>query len=1107
MKKLYVLMFALLTSVAAFAQVTTSSVSGKVTDENGQPLVGATVIAVHTPSGTEYYSVANSDGNYRLGNIRPGGPYTITVEMLGYRTLERQGVTASLAENLTYDVQLTEENQSMETIVVIADGPNSNMRSSNSGAVTAVAREAIANMPAISRSMNDIMRLSPQSLTTGNGFAVGGGNYRQSFVTVDGAAFNNTFGIGQNLPAGGTPISLDALEQISVAVTPYDVRQSGFTGGSISAVTRSGSNEFSATAYSYLKNNAWSGTKVGDYELTSSEGHNYTYGLSLGGPIIKNKLFYFVNAEYSDNLSAGPTAKARQNENEAWGENNIRRPLASDMDDIRQFLIDTYGYDPGRYNNYSVETPSWKVMARVDWNINSDNKLNVRFSKTHSKYANNPSSSVSPLTAGSIFPGNSELGIASGQGAFSNYGLNFESTRYYQEQNYTSLAAELNSRLFNGNANNMVRVSYNDQYEPRSYVGGVFPKVDILKDGAGYISFGPDIYTAGNMRAVKNVQVTDEITWSLGKHNFLAGLSYEYTQADNGFMQGGNGYYVYNSIEDFKAGGKPAAFAITHSNSKDLSQFISSLSMHNYSAYIQDDLNLSDNFKLSAGVRLELPVYPSLKDNYNPEFASYDFGGTHYSTDQLPAARMSFSPRVGFNWDMTGDRKFVLRGGTGVFVGRLPYVWLVSVVGNANVGQTSYYYNNPELASKDKGQPNFHPNTKDILDDIYGGTFDPNTTKITANGSPTILDTNLRMPQTWKSSLAFDAKLPGDVNFTLEGIFSKDLNPVVISNTGYDESSRKKITLVEGQDVRDSYGRMYSQGAGWTNGYQNVYFIHNINKSKAYYYSITAQLQKSFNFGLDLSVAYTHSQSKAYSDGIGDQVTSAYKTNTYSVGLINDHEIGYGTFVAPHRVLATAAYKKEYGNMATTLSLIYEGSNVNYAGGYDYSRFSYTFASNVVGDYGANNLIYVPASREALDKWNFSDSEGYTADQQRDAFWNYIEQDKYLSSRKGQYTERGGALMPWHHQFDLQLKQDFYVNVGGKRNTIQLGVDVQNLGNLLNKNWGLYKQVKNTTLLNYSGGQFTFNKYAGEVLTSTYKNYESFNSTYRVQFSLRYIFN
>ena len=1105
MKKLYVLMFALLTSVVAMAQVTTSNMSGKITDANGEPLVGATVIAVHTPSGTEYYAVANTNGEYRLGNIRPGGPYTITVEMLGYRSLERQGVTASLAETLTYDVQMVEESQSMETIVVLADGPNSNMRTANAGAVTAVSREAIANTPSLSRSMNDIMRLSPQSMTTGNGFAVGGGNYRQSFVTVDGASFNNTFGIGENLPGGGSPISLDALEQISVSVTPYDVRQSGFTGGAINAVTRSGSNEVTATAYSYLKNNDWSGTKVGDYELTSSAGHTYTYGASVGGPIIKNKLFYFVNAEYSDNLSAGPTAKARQSESEKWGENNVRRPLAEDMDDMRQFLIDTYGYDPGRYNNYSIETPSWKVMARVDWNINSNNSLNVRFSKTHSKYSNNPSSSVSPLTAGKVFPGNSDLGIGSGNGAFSNYGLNFESTRYFQEQNYTSLAAELNSRLFDGDANNTLRVSYNYQYEPRSYVGGVFPKVDILKDGAGYMSFGPDIYTAGNMRAVDNISVTDEITWTLGKHNFLAGLAYEYTKADNGFMQGGNGYYVYESMEAFKEGKAPAAFAITHSNSKDLSQFISSLTMHNYSAYLQDDVNVSDNFKLTAGVRLEMPVYPSLENNYNPNFASYDFGGKKYSTDQLPAARLSVSPRIGFNWDVTGDRKFIVRGGTGVFVGRLPYVWLVSVVGNSNVGQTSYYYNT--LADAKPGMtPNFHANPKDILDDLYGGKYDPATAKITSPGSPTILDTNLRMPQTWKSSLAFDATLPGDVKFSLEGIFSKDLNPVVISNTGYDESSRKQVTLVEGQDVRDSYGKMYSTGAGWDQNYQNVYFIHNIEKSKAYYYAITAQLQKSFNFGLDLSVAYTHSDSRAYSDGIGDQVTSAYKTNTYSVGLINDHELGYGTYVAPDRVLATATYKKEYKNMATTVSLIYDGSQHSYAGGYDYSRYSYTFDSNVVGDYGANNLIYVPASRDALNDWKFTGTEA-EADAQRDAFWNYIEQDKYLSSRKGQYTERGGAIMPWHHQFDFQLKQDFYFNVAGKRNTIQLGVDVQNLGNLLNKNWGHYQQVKNSTLLKYDAKKgFTFNKYAGETLTSTFKAYESFMSTYRVQFSVRYIF-
>lgn len=335
--------------------------------------------------------------------------------------------------------------------------------------------------------------------------------------------------------------------------------------------------------------------------------------------------------------------------------------------------------------------------------------------------------------------------------------------------------------------------------------------------------------------------------------------------------------------------------------------------------------------------------------------AKLDFGGTHYSTDQLPDAKLSVSPRIGFNWDLTGERKYVLRGGTGLFVGRLPFVWLVSAVGNSNVGQTQYFYNKADANTK---QPDFHTNVDDILKDLYNGNFTPN--KVVAPQSPTIIDTNLKMPSTWKTSLAFDMKLPGDIDFTVEGIYSRDYNPVVVSNTGY-KPSESTVTLAPG-DVRNTY-TMYSD-ATWTNKYQNVYLLENWKKG-AYYYSISAQLRKNFDFGLDVSFAYTHSKARSYSDGIGDQVTSAYKTNTYSVNGINEHELGYGTYVAPDRVLATIGYRKEYGkHFATSVSLLYEGMQMGFAGSYSYSRYSYTFGGNVVGDYGANNLLYVPATRE-----------------------------------------------------------------------------------------------------------------------------------------------
>ena len=1094
MKKLLLSMLALFAATAISAQVTTSSISGNVTDASGAPLVGTTVIATHTPSGTQYGAAADAKGNYRIYNVRPGGPYTITFSMIGYQTVEKTGIQLALAENNVTDAYLNEDAIGLEAVVVSGDGKNSSMNSSRAGAIVNVDRAAMNLMPTVSRSMNDIMRLSPQSNTTSNGFAVGGGNYRQSFVTVDGAAFNNAFGIGGNLPAGGTPISLDALEQVSVAVTPYDVRQSGFTGGAINAVTRSGGNDFTGSFYTYLTNNNLKGIHAGDFDLTRSKASDYTYGITLGGPIVKNKLFFFVNAEYQDETVGGMTRQARPDDGTDWGSNtNYNRPLASDMEMISNFVKDKYGYVTGPYTGYDISAPDYKVMARLDWNINDNNTVNLRVSHTHNQNANSPSSSVSPLYNKTIYPGH-----GSGGGRTSQYGFYFKNSRYYQDQDFTSVAAEWNSRLFNGKGNNALRFTYSYQDEPRTYDGGLFPTVDILKDGDVYASLGTEIFSEGNLRQVSTFVVTDEFNLRAGINNFMAGVQFEHNKATNGYMQCGAGYYVYSSMEDFMQDKTPAAFGVTFSNNPDGSQFLAQMQYEQVSVYLQDELDLHKNFKLTAGLRFEVPIYPSLSGNYNEKFANLDFGGVHYSTDQLPGTRLTVSPRLGFNWDITGDRKYILRGGTGYFVGRLPFVWLVSAVGNSGVGQTTRYWDQNVPASL-----KFHTNVSDMVADL--GL----TPEISTPSSPTIIDTDLKMPATWKSSLAFDAKLPGDINLTVEGIYNKDFHPAVVENRGYkpwnDPSKPEKdqtIEVVPG-DVRHYYGNMYYDK-------QNVYYITNAGDD-AYYYSVSAQLHKRFRFGLDLSVAYTHSGGKSYGDGIGDQVSSAYKTNTYSVNGNNEHELGYGTYIAPDRVMASIGFHRDYAkHFGTTVSLFYDGGQLGYAGGYSYSRYSYTYSGNVVNDYGANSLIFVPESREALDGWNFVDDKDYSAEQQKDDFWAFINQDSYLKTRKGKYAERGGAKMPWHHRVDFKFAQDFYLTMkNGKRNTLTFGVDIINVANLLNKDWGLYKQVVNSQLLKYNTKTkgITYQQYNGKRVTETFQNYNSFGSTFSVQFSLRYRFN
>jgi hypothetical protein len=1087
----------LVIAVAVQAQVTTASLSGKVTDASNETIIGATVQAIHEPSGTVYGAITNVDGRYSITNMRAGGPYKVEVSYVGYQSVVFKDINLQLGENLVLNPFLKESTELLDEVVVVAS-KESNMKSNRAGAVTNLSSERISSLPTVSRSMNDIMRLSPQSAVTSNGFAAGGGNYRQSYVTVDGAAFNNAFGIGSNLPAGGTPISLDALEQLSVSITPYDVRQSGFTGAAINAVTKSGTNEIKGSAYTYLTSSSLVGKHVGDDTLNLEDSHNYTYGFTLGAPIIKNKLFFFINGELEANQSAGPSAKTIDSEGSTGSiSSQYHRPTSTQMNAISSYLKDKYGYETGPYQGYTLDNPAYKILARVDWNINKNNKLNVRFSTTHTKDSSSPSSSVSPMTASVIFPGGD--GISSGQGASSNYGMYFKNTRYYQERNFTSLAAEWNAKW--GIVNNALRFTYSYQDEPRSTDGGSMPTTYILEDGAVYAMFGTELFTEGNLRQVNTYVATDEASWTWGKHNLLGGLQFEANHAVNGYMQGGNGAYVFSSWDDFTSGKPASSFLITHANNANLDPFQSEMTQIQYSAYLQDMWNISDNFKLTAGLRFEVPVYPSLDNNYNEAFSKLDFGGRSFSTDQLPDARLTVSPRIGFNWDITGERKYILRGGTGVFTGRLPFVWLVSAVGNSNVGQVQYTANTSNY-NKDYAVPGYYTDVNKILADLYPNGFNPSTP--TAPSSPTVIDKSLRMPSTWKTSLAFDAKLPGDVDFTLEGIYNYDIKPVVISNANAYTETTSEIGV---NDTRNAY-KYYNSG-------KQAYLIEN-GKSGTYYASVTAQLHKAFNFGLDASFAYTYATARSYGDGIGDQVTSAYKTNTYSVNGINEHEKGYGTYVAPHRIIASLGYSKAYGkNFKSSVSLIYDGSPLGYISSYSYTRYSYTFDSNIVGDGGANNLLYIPASREELNQWNFVDYSAtiggqkttYTADEQREDFWNFINQDSYLKNHKGQYAERGGAVMPWHHQFDFKFNQDFYLKVNGKKNTLQFGVDIQNIGNLLNKNWGLYKQVNTMSPIKYSNGTYKLNTVNGDRLKSTYTNYLSTSSTSKVLFSLRYLFN
>ena len=1074
----------LIASVCAFAQVTTSSIRGSVNDKSGA-VVGAPVVAVHTPSGSSFYAVTDKNGAYRINGLNPGGPYTVTIEMLGYRKVETNGVYAPLGETITVNATLEEEALNLEAAVFTADATDSGMNISRSGAGTSVSLKTMTALPTVSRTMYDVMKLTPQSSSNSNGTSIGGGTYRSSFVSVDGAAFQNSFGIGSNLPAGGAPISLDALEQLSINLTPFDVRQSGFTGGAINAVTKSGTNDWHASVYNYFTNDQLTGDRIGEQaQLSLSKSLSNTTGVTVGGPIIKNKLFFFINAEYSPETV--PSKYVTSEDGVKFG-GQTKRPTAAFMDEVTTFLKEKYGYDPGPYQNYSIAAPDWKVMARIDWNINRDHRFNVRFNYTSNNSASEPSSSVSPF-------GRNDLYNRDNNGRTSDYALFFRNTMYSTEDNFMSLSAELNSRFLEGKVNNLFRVIWSHQDTHRTYEGGIFPTVDILEDNAAgektvKTTFGLDPFTLGNLRDVQTVVATDEVSIMKGINNIIAGLQFEWDRTKNGYMQMGSGYYLYNSWDDFKNDVKPAAFAITYPNNDALSQAYPTFDYMQASAYVQDELNISDNFKLTAGLRFELPFYPSLKNNHNKEFStlaenSQTFKGLN--TDDVPKARFTVSPRIGFNWDILKNRNLILRGGTGIYTGRIPFVWIVSAVGNSNCIQAQYFDKTGNTDVK------FHKEVSDIVKDLEN-TDSYKTKDLPAPQNATILDRKLSLPSTWKSSLALEGRIPGGIKATIEGIYSKDLTTVKTTKLGIVEKEGG-ITLPGEPKARtlwESEGINNSQGKGVT-----PYYLTNTSKNQnGYYYSITAQLQKDFNFGLSLMAAYTFSDSQSINEGYGDQVSSMFGANSYSVNGSNVPELGRSGYVAPHRAIANISYTINEGKRGkTTFGLFYEGMNHCYVGNYSYNRYSYVMNS-VTGDGGSANLIYIPTAEELKGM-------PFTSDQNRDEYEDFISADKYLSKHRGEYSKRGIINAPWQNRFNFKFVQDINFNTNhAKIHTIQIGLDINNIGNLLNSKWGLTDRISSEQILKYSDseGKYTFT-------APTWTKWEGTYSTWSMLVSLRYFF-
>lgn len=1094
----------MMAAVSASAQITTSAISGHVSDGK-EPISEAVVTVVHEPTGQHYYVFTSKGGYYVINNILVGGPYTVRIERLNFKSAIINEVLAPLGETVVVDAVLERTTERIDEVYILSDGEYSPMNVNRSGVGIYLGSNKIDLTPSVSRSLYDILRFTPQSVATDDGISIGGANYRGSYVTVDGASFNNIFGIGSSLPAGGTPISLDALEQVNVNITPFNVRHSNFLGSAINMVTKHGTNEWHGSVYDYFTSSNLQGRRVDTNYLTTSPTLDNTLGFTVGGPIIKNKLFFFLNGEFCSDQEPGSSVMARRDTNQAYGgSTGYNRPTLDQMGAIQNFLEERFDYTPGRFQNYTRRTPDYKLFGRLDWRISDEHLFYIRFSHTHFTTSKTPSNAFAPLGGSNLYlysNGDYYTVNRDNAGRNSQYALPFESAHYFQQMNFTSLAAELNSHLLDGRANNIARLTWSLQNEPRAFSGDMFPTVDILEpytDANGntqlamYTTFGPDPYTYGNLRYVNSITATDEFIYRKGINNILVGAQVEFNSIRNGYMQGGAGWYIYDSWQSFLndvndvEGSGPSLFMITHANTETpTKQVFPTIYQSQVSLYAQDEVEFNKFFKLTAGLRLDMPFIRFRYDNRNAEFdaiaASHpnsSFDGL--STADMPPADFHFSPRIGFNWDITHKREVILRGGTGLFTGRIPNVWLVSAAVNSNCLQYQY------VANTETGQDvvGFDPDLETIISNVHNGhTY--SRAGLPAPTNATILAKDLRMPTSWKTSLSLDVMIPGDIKGTFEAIYSYNLNEVYAKVLGYKEVG--EFHLPGEPNARPLYVSENIQNA--EGSYMSGYYLYNEKGKHGQYLSLTAQLSKDFRFGLSLMAAYTFSYSNVLSDGFGDQVSSF--VNTANVNDCNSPELGYATYVTPHRVIAAIGYNiREGSRTATKLGLFYEGLNTGvYNGGFRSHR-SYLI-ENVSG-LTSPQLIYIPTQEELA-------AMPFASEENRAAFEEFISSDPYLSKHRGEYSKRNGGKVPWVNRINFKVSQEIYFNVDGHKQTLDLGVDFNNLTNLFCSKWGAYQVLDNEVILRYRDGNYTYTP-------STWSYYNSLASTWQILLHVRYAF-
>ena len=1077
---LFSLLF-ILSSANIFAQgSTTSSMKGQVSEEEGT-VIGASVTAIHVPTGTFYGTTTDNDGYYRIDNMRVGGPYTLSYSYLGLENTEITNVYLRLGESFVRDVMLGSSGVQLDEVLVTA---LQGSLGKNTGSSTQISTEAIELMPTLNRSLNDYVRLTPQS----NGSSFAGTNNRFNAIYIDGAVNNDIFGLAGSGTNGGqtgiSPFSIDIIDQIQVVLSPYDVTFGGFAGGGINAVTKSGSNDFEGTAYYFLQNQGLVGKNNGnETERTGSDRTSVadfakkTYGASLGGAIVKDKVFFFTNVELQNDVTPVPFDPALYTSEDG-------RASVADLDNLRSFLMNTYNYDPGTYGDTQDELQGVKLFGKLDFNLSNEHKLTLRHQYTKAEQFNRNGGSASRIN-------------------FSNNGVFFPSIT-------NSSALELNSR-FNDKISNNLIIGYTTVNDDRGSLGENFPFVLIDDGSRGSIRFGTEEFSTGNVLEQSILSITNNLKLYKGKHTITLGTHNEFYGIRNVFIRQNFGSYDFNSLDDF-LNGAPAqdydrSYSLIAGDERvigDDSQAAADFSAAQLGLYAQDEIEINEKLTVTAGLRLDVPIITS-DPAIAPTFASttlplvqaqYDIA-QNITPGSAPQGQLMFSPRVGFEYKLDGTRNTILRGGIGVFTSRVPFVWPGAMFNN----------NGLTIGSLDErdidGDVLFRP-------DPANQYSDPNFT--TPSGQVDLFVDDFKYPQVLRGNLAVDKTLGGGWNVSLEGIYTKTLNNVLYQNVNSDNTL--DFNWTGGPDNRPVFGR-----SSIDETYSAIYVGH--NTSEGYTYNVTASAEKSFNSGLNLNLSYTYGDAQSINDGQSSQNSSQWRGQVHVDGR-NSAIYGRSDFSPGSRFLGVVNYRLNWGsdgNTATTFSLIYDGrsgraySSVYARGGGDSRNINQEDGSTSRN----RSLIYVPATIADINLVDYETSDGatVTAAQQWANLDALIESDSGLSSRRGQYALKNGSREPFESMVDFAIRQDLGMNLGGRNHKLQLSLDIFNFANLINNKWGtryfIQGDFNNNEVIQFEGyeqdgtsPQFT---YRDDTLGNDRLNIAGFSSRWSGRLGLRYIFD